>query len=174
MAPRLSHHPGVPCRGIDHSGGGRANEVVLERPDRRRRTAADLGFLVDVLNVVSDRLRRDAEIVCDLLVGLAVDEHEEDLQFTLGQPDRQLARSLRHAVTRGSEHSVDGLRVEPSRFYLPDQRYLSSRRIESRAVRSTLAHRAVAVGGGEDASRLVEARSARAAVVTRAVEPFVV
>ena len=41
-------------------------------------------------------------------------------------------------------------------------------------MRPRLAHRPVAVGGGEDAGRLVERRSARAAVVAGAVEPFMV
>ena len=72
----------------------RANEVVLERPERRRGAAADAGLLVDVLDVVPDRLGRDAEVVGDPLVGLAAHEHQEDLQLALGQPGGQLARSL--------------------------------------------------------------------------------
>src|SRR6266508_2788585 len=97
------------------------DEVVLEGPERRRGPAADAGLLVDVLDVVPDGLGRDAEILGDLLVGLAAHEHEEDFQLALGQPGRQLARSLPHAVAGGSEHRVDSFRVEPPLFGLPHQ-----------------------------------------------------
>ena len=128
-----------------------ANEVVLERPDRRRGPAADAGLLVDVLDVVPDGLGRDAETLGDRLVGLAAHEHEEDLELALGQPGRQLARSLPHAVAGGSEHRVDGFRVEPPLFGLAHQLRLGRRRVESRPVGPCLAHRGVAVRGGEDA-----------------------
>jgi hypothetical protein len=52
------------------------DELVLERPDRRCRTAAHAGLLVDVLDVLPDRLGGDAEAVCDRLVRLAYDERE--------------------------------------------------------------------------------------------------
>src|SRR5207253_2065597 len=71
-----------------------AYEVVLERPDRRRSPAANAGLLVDVLNMVSDRLDGDAEIVGDLLVRLSAHEHEEDLQFAPGETGRQVSRTL--------------------------------------------------------------------------------
>ena len=110
----------------------------------------------------------------DLLVGLTAHEHEQDFQFALGQPGRQLVRSLLHAVAGGIEHRVDSFRVEPSLFGLPNQLRLCRRRIESRPVRPRLAHGCVAVGGGEDAGCLIECRPARPAVVSGAVEPFVV
>ena len=91
---------------------------MLEGPQRRRGAAANAGLLVDVLNVVSDRFDGDAEIVGDLLVGLAAHEHEKDLQFALGQTGRQLAGSLRYPVARAGEHSVDSLWIEPSLFDL--------------------------------------------------------
>src|SRR5437773_792709 len=80
------------------------NEVVLERPDRRGGAAADAGLLVDVLDVVPDGLGRDAEMRGDLLIGLTAHEHEQDFQLALGQPGRQLVRSLLHAVAGGIEH----------------------------------------------------------------------
>ena len=78
----------------------RANEIVLEGPQRRGRPAADARLLVDVLDMVPDRLGRDPEIVGDPLVGLAAHEHEQDLQLSLSQPGGELARALPHAVAR--------------------------------------------------------------------------
>ncbi len=63
---------------------------VPGRPDgmrRSRRTTADAGLLVDVLDVVPDRLRGDAEILGDLLVRLAAHEDEQDLELALGRPE---------------------------------------------------------------------------------------
>ena len=77
-------------------------------------------------------------------------------------------------MARGGEHSVDSLWLEPPLFDFPHQLGLGLRRIESRPVRSRLAHGPVAVGGGKDAGGLIECRPARAAVVAGAVEPFVV
>ena len=50
----------------------------------------------------------------------------------------------------------------------------AARRVERGPVRPRLAHRLVAVGGGEDAGRGLEPRRARPAVVAGAVEPLVV
>jgi hypothetical protein len=90
------------------------NEVVLEGPDSRRCPTANAGLLVDVLDVMADGLGRDAEIVGDLLVGAASHENEQDLELSLRQAGRQLARSPRHAMTGGAQHRVDGIRVEPA------------------------------------------------------------
>src|SRR5579884_270990 len=48
-----------------------ADEVVLERPDRRGGAAPHARLLVDVLDVVADGLGRDAETVGDRLVRVA-------------------------------------------------------------------------------------------------------
>ena len=68
---------------------------MLEGPERCRRSAADAGLLVDVLDVVPDGLDRDAEIVSDRFVGIAVHENEKDFELALGEIGGQLARSLR-------------------------------------------------------------------------------
>ena len=105
----------------------------------------------------------------------AAHEHEEHLQLALGQAGRQLARSLR---ARGARRRRAPRRRRPGRAVPRSASRRSSASaaggVERRPVRPRLAHRAVAVGGGEDAGRLVERRPAGAAVVAGAVEPLVV
>ena len=74
----------------------------------------------------------------------------------------------------GGEHRVDRLWVEPSLLGLAQELRLRRLGVERRPVRPRLAHRAVAVGGGEDAGGLIERGPARAAVIAGAVEPLVV
>ena len=72
------------------------------------------------------------------------------------------------------ENGVDRFRVEPPVVGLLQQLCLCRRRLERRPVRPRLTHRRIAVGGGEDARRLIEGRPACAAVVAGAVKPLVV
>src|SRR3954451_23726713 len=83
-----------------------ANEVLLERPDRRRGPAANAGLLVDVLDMAPDGLGGDAETLGDLLVVSSAHQHQENSKRALGQPGRHLARSVPHAVAGGREHRV--------------------------------------------------------------------
>src|SRR4051794_30111174 len=63
----------------------RLNQVLLERPERRRRAAADSGLLVDVLHVVADGLAGDPQAVADRLVGIAAHKRQQDIQLAWGQ-----------------------------------------------------------------------------------------
>ena len=151
-----------------------AHEIVLERPERRRRPAANAGLLIDVLDVMADGLGRDAEVSGDLLVRLAAHEHEQHFQLALGQPCRQLPRSLRHTVAGRRQHRVDDLPVEPTLVGFPQQLDLGGLGAESRPVGPRFAHGAIAVGGRENAGRPIECRAVRAPVIAGAVEPLVV
>ena len=150
------------------------HELLLEGPQRRGRAAAHPGLLVDVLDVMSDGLHRDAESVADRLVGVAADEREQHLELARREPGGQLARALGDPMAGRREHGRDGVRLEAALARFAQQLGLGRRRVERRPVRAGFAHRDVAVGGGEDAGRLVELGRAHAAVIAGAVEALVV
>jgi hypothetical protein len=152
----------------------RVNEVVLERPDGCRGATSNADLLVDVLNVVAHGLGGDAEILGDLLIGSASHEDEENLELSVRQTGRAVARPFAHAMPGGAEHRVDCIRVEPSCGDLALKLRLGGRRVERGPVRPRLAHGSIAVGRRKDPRRKFERVSTRAAVIAGAVEPLVV
>ena len=100
--------------------------ILLEGPNRRGCAAADARLAVDVLDVVPDGLGGDAQVVGDHMVRVAQHEGEQHLELAPRQPGRQLAQPFRDTVTRGGEHRVDHVRVEPPLLGLPPQLCLGS------------------------------------------------
>src|SRR3954447_10440895 len=88
-----------------------SEKPALDGEQRRPRAGGDAGLGVDVLDVVADRLGRDAQPLGDLLVGQAAGDEAQDLDLALGQPAR-LRHPLRRALARGRAHRVGGLAVE--------------------------------------------------------------
>src|SRR5262249_25113107 len=129
---------------------GEDDEVVLEGPDRGGGAAPHAGLLVDVLDVVPDGPGGDAEPRGDRLIRLAAHDDPQDWQLALGQPGRQLANTLARAVPGGIEDGVDRARVEPPLVHLALQLRLCGCCVERRPVWAGLAHRAVAVGDGQN------------------------
>src|SRR3954454_6476031 len=100
------HRANALCRRAVH-------EVVLERPDGGSGAAADACLPVHALDVVADGLRGNTELVADRLIRMAEDEREQHLELAPREAGGQLGRPLRDTVTRGGEHGVHRLRVEP-------------------------------------------------------------
>src|SRR4051794_8045518 len=74
--PPTSSHAG---RAGASGGGALALGLVALRPQRRLRAVGDADRLEDAPEVVLDRLLGDEQPLRDGLVGLALDEHVEDL-----------------------------------------------------------------------------------------------
>jgi hypothetical protein len=77
-------------------------------------------------------------------------------------------------VPGGGEHRIDRLGTQPALARFVQQLRFGAGLVERGPVGPLLAHRLVAVGGGEDAARAVEPRCERLAVVAGAIEPLVV
>ena len=92
--------------------------------------------------------------------------------LAVGEARGQVARPRRHAVSGRGEYGVDRLRAQTALVRLARRLGLGVGGVERGAVRSSLSHRLVAVGGGEDPRRSAEPRRLRFAVVTGAVEPL--
>src|SRR5690242_16232699 len=101
--------PGAAHRANALSG---VHELLLEGPQRRGCAAAHPGLLVDVLDVMPDGLRRDAEGVADRLVGVAAHEREQHLELAWRQPGRQLAWALGDLMPGCRKHGRHGVGIE--------------------------------------------------------------
>ena len=87
-----------------NSSSGSRPCCIANRLGSRPSGGADLG--VDVLDVVGDRLRRDHELLGDLLVREPAGEQPQHLDLALGQPGGAFA-AARDAVAGGAEHRLD-------------------------------------------------------------------
>jgi 4-hydroxyphenylpyruvate dioxygenase len=124
---------------------------VLHREEARRGAGRDGDLGVDVVDVVRGRLRRDHATLRDLLVRQAAGQQAEDFDFARREP-RKASMSTRRAMAGRAEDGLRGFRLEPAGHLGPQLRGRVAD-AQRRAVWPRLAHRHVAVGGGEEPRR---------------------
>ena len=144
---------------------------MLDREEARAGPGRGVDLRVDVLDVVSDGLRRDHEPARDLLVRVAVREQPEHVDL----PRREAGRpttAARDAMAGRSQHRLDRVGVQPSGSDLRPQLGRGRVRRQRRPVRTRLAHRLIRVGCTEDPPSGRDRRAGEPGRVAGAVEPL--
>ena len=121
-------------------------------PDGRGTPGSYARLAEDVLDVVAGGLRGDPEGLGDLLVGLS-GEREQDIVLAVGEASGQLAWPRGHAVSGRGEYGVDRLRAQTALTRFAQQLGLGAGSVQCGAMRASLSHRLIGVGGGEDPRR---------------------
>ena len=133
---------------------------------------ADL--VVDVLDMVLDRVLREEELLGHVTVGEAARQEPQHLDLPLAEAGRPLPPGSGDAVPSFSQHGTDGVTVQSAHSCLATQflsRLLGGQR---GTVGARLGHGLVGIGGGQDARRGRETLARGGAVIARAVHPLVV
>src|SRR5262245_39990035 len=134
-----------------------AQEPVLDREDRGGGARRDSELVVDVLDVMTGGLRRDAERVGHLLVRLAARDETQHFDFAIGEALRPFWPCWRRPTgppRRGAGGGQDGVHrggveLACGHVFTHDAgRFVERQR---RTMWARLKHRLAYVGGGKDA-----------------------
>ena len=92
------------------------DELVGDREQRKFKARGDAGLVEDIRQVALDRLFRDVELACDVLVAAAFDDALDDFQFARRQPVGLAfgnGGGLLHQLVQGLEQVGDAFAADP-------------------------------------------------------------
>jgi hypothetical protein len=150
-----------------------SDEVVLYGEEGRRCPRGDINLVVDMLDMVVDRLLRNREQPADLLLGVPACDQSQDLHFALAEPGHQCSTGRAHTVTCSGQHAAYGFTVESPGTDLALQLLGSSLRGERWTVGAWLDHRMVDIGCGKNSGCRRQHVCWDAAMVARPIQPLV-